>query len=115
MNEAYPWDEPISHAETPFQRMWQGMPSRHEWNSSPFRAHEKTCLHCGYKWDYFSYRYRSNVLMDGHQAAVADHEVCWNCHQVETQPHETRKYWDRVDSPAVGAKQKSGLRQMGDM
>ena len=112
---AYPWDdEPRHNSERTYLRFWRGMPTRSDWNARPGLQHCQTCTHCGYKWGEWDFRYRSNVLVDGQKPPMAIHDVCWNCHQVETQPHETRAFWDAVDRPAVGAGKKvAELKPLG--
>lgn len=110
---AYPWDEEFHHTERQFRRSWCGMPLRSEWNASPFRRFCKTCLHCGYKWDAFDFRYRANTRVNGQPAPLLDHEVCWNCHQVETRPEDMRRLWDQLDRPATGTKRIAELKQLG--
>ena len=83
-DEEYPFD-PEPRTQREYKRNFLGMPSRFEWNGHPMRKQENECHSCGYRYPDFE------LNQEGHNGR------CWNCFMCETQPHQVRNFWDRVD------------------
>lgn len=100
------WEDEYPATRREYKRNFIGMPPRHEWNSHPMRAHEKECPSCGYRHPSFE------LNEPGHNGR------CWNCFMCETQPHQVKKFWQRVESnnaPApVKGKEGAKIVRLGD-
>jgi hypothetical protein len=102
------WDDPPESVQREFKHgPWSGMPTRHEWNSSPNHTHMLPCEECGYKWGETDFSYRAHP-----SRPVERHRICWNCWMLDNNPEQVTAHWSHVDSTKPAPREAKGFSKI---